>query len=815
MKKALLLAAAALAVLSSCKESGMEKDIDRILSGMTLDQKVGQMIQLEVNLITWYDPELDYTALVRMGPEKLQSLIDKSGLSVNYNAAQMYAKINLEDFATIYPFYLLSLDLNKAQGFRLDSAKVQSVFGEHQVGSILNMIGGTEASTLAEWQKAIKEMDEASAKYIDLPLIYGIDHVHGPTYVAGGTMYPQQLGMAATFNPELVKELGGMNAYETRAAGIRWCFGPSMDLGVKPTWSRFYETWGEDPYITSVMAVSYASGMLGPDPDHIDAYHVLPCLKHYMGYGAPDNGIDRTPATVSPQDLREKHFEPFRKAALAGISTVMSNSSVVNGIPGVCNRQFLTEWLKEELDWDGMIVTDWADVQELHRLFKVAENIKDAIEMAINAGIDMIMVPSSVDYGPLLKELIEEKKIPMSRIDDACRRILRMKMRAGFYDEDSAGADYPLFGSQEFAAKAYQAAVESEVLLKNDGAVLPLPEKARILVCGPNANSMRALNGGWSYSHQGDKAERFATAYNTILEAMQARFPNVIFEPGVEYDESGVWSDEKEPQIRKAVAAASRADYIVVCVGENSYAELQGVTLDGNLSANQKELVKALAATGKPVIMVLNEGRPRIISDIEPLVPAIIDVMLPSNYGGDALAALLAGDENFSGKLPFSYPAHPNAFTTYSFKLMEDRAATPGIYNYENHTNVQWWFGEGLSYTSFSYSNLVADKESFAPGETVRFCVDVTNTGSRAGKETVLLFSSDEYASLMPDNRRLRAFQKIELQPGETRTVELEVPADDLAFVGLDGLRHLEKGAFTFMSGGEFLKLECSGTKVF
>ena len=816
MKKALLLAAAALTLLSACnKKTEMEKEIDRILAGMTLDQKVGQMIQLEVNMITWYNPELDYTALIQLGPEKLQAVIDKYGLGDNYNAARMYAKLDLQDFDTIYPFYLLHLDANKAAGFALDPEKVKSAFGEHYVGSIINMIGGSEASTLEDWKKALKEMEEASLQYNDIPLIYGIDHVHGPTYVAGGTMYPQQLGMAATFNPALVKELGEMNAYETRAAGMRWCFGPSMDLGVKPTWSRFYETWGEDPYLTSVMAVSYASGMLGPDPDHIDAYHVLPCLKHYMGYGAPDNGLDRTPATITPQDLREKHFEPFRRAALAGVTSVMSNSSVVNGIPGVCNKQFLTDWLKDELQWDGCIVTDWADVQELHRLFKVTENFKDGIELAVNAGIDMIMVPSSMDYGPLLKELILEKRIPMSRIDDACRRILRMKYRTGLFDKEEVQADYSKFGSPEFAAKAFQAAVESEVLLKNDGNVLPIPEKARILVCGPNANTMRGLSGGWTYSHQGSKVEHFSNPYNTILEAMQARFPNVIFEPGVEYDEDGIWSDEKEPQIRKAVAAASRADYIVVCVGESSYAELQGPTLDSHLSKNQKELVKALAATGKPVVMILNEGRPRVVSDIEPLVPAIVDIMLPSNYGGDALAALLAGDENFSGKLPFSYPAHPNSFTVYNFKMMEDRADNPGIYNYKNHTNVQWWFGEGLSYTSFVYSNLKAESETFGPGDTIRFTVDVTNTGDRAGKEAVLLFCSDDYASLMPDNRRLRAFEKIELQPGETRTVQLEVPADDLAFVGLDGKRHLEKGSFTFMSGGEYAKLECTNTKVF
>ena len=676
------------------------------------------------------------------------------------------------------------------------------------------MLGGTEASPLVEWRKAIREMEAASLEMNGLPLIYGLDQVHGPTYIAGGTLFPQQIGLAATFNAPLVKELGTMNAYETRAGGVRWCYGPSMDLAIRPSWARFYETWGEDPLLTAVMAGSYMEGLQGPDPDHVDPWHVAACLKHYMGYSAPDNGIDRTPATLTEQDLREKHFEPFRQAALAGALSMMTNSSVVNGEPGVCNRRFLTEWLKEGLGWDGVIVTDWGDTHDLCSTYRIVETEKEAIALVVNAGVDMLMVPSTLEYGPLLKELVEEGTVSLSRIDDAVRRILRLKYRVGLFDRKPAKADYPLFGSEAFARKAYEAAVESEVLLKNDGGVLPLPEDARILVCGPNAHTMRGLNGGWSYSWQGSGTEKFTEQYNTILEALQQRFPHIVYEPGVEYDLSGDWTAELSSEIEKCVAAAAGADYIVCCVGENSYAETQGTITDQNLSENQKVLVRALAATGKPVILILNEGRPRLIRDIEPLVPAIVDVLLPGNFGGDALAALLAGDENFSGRLPFTYPAWANAFTTYSFKVMEDRSTTPGIYNYENHANVQWWFGEGLSYTTFAYDNLIAENPEFKSGDTLSFSVDVTNTGTRPGKESVLLFASDDYASLMPDNRRLRAFAKIALAPGETRRVCLEIPADDLAFVGTDGRSHLEKGSFTILVGGCFLKVTCTEERI-
>ncbi len=806
-----------IATFAEAKDKKMEKDIDRMISRMTLEEKIGQMIQIEISKITWQNPEFDFYNVVKLGPDELAELIGRYRLGDRYDAQAMCRNRDPENWNSLLPFYSLSIDLGAADGFKLDREKMKEVFGNLHVGSILNMIGNKEASPLELWQKSIAEMEAASIEFNGIPMIYGLDQVHGPTYITGGTMFPQQLGMAATFNVGLVHELGEINAYETRAGGVRWCFGPSMDLAVEPTWSRFYETWGEDPYLTATMAGSYARGLMGPDPDKIDAYHVVPSLKHYMGYGAPHNGTDRTNAVISDPDLREKHFEPFRRAALDGVPSVMSNSSAVNGIPGVCNKQLLTDWLKEECKWDGVIVTDWGDVGELCKLFHGARDTKHAIELSVNAGIDMIMVPYELTYNEMLKELVEEGKVPMSRINDACRRVLRMKYRAGLFDENPEKAEYPLFGSEQFAAMALQAAVESEVLLKNEGGILPLKPGSKILLCGPNADTMRGLSGGWTLTWQGSKAEHLSEPYNTIREAFENRFgkENVLFEPGVEYDlEASDWQTEKAPQIGKAVARARQADVIVACIGENSYAETQGSIKDANLSENQKELVRALAATGKPVVMVLSEGRPRIIRDIEPLARAIVDVLLPSHYGGDALAALLSGDENFSGRLPFTYPSYPNAFTTYNFKVMEDRSTTPGIYNYENHASVQWWFGEGLSYTTFSYGELTADKTEFKASDVLNFTIDVTNTGDRAGKEVVLLYSSDDVASLMPDNRRLRAFTKIELQPGETKTVSLQVPAEDLAFVGTDGKYHLEEGSFTFLCGGKYLQANCLQTTV-
>lgn len=790
----------------------IEKNINMRLATMSLDDKIGQMMQFSVDQITYENPEYAVSALKKLSKTEMASLLGKYGLSSQYDVNSIYATdgtVKMPEGG--YVLYMVSQQLAKKESFKVDEGKMQTIFGKYRIGSILNMLGG-EAATPQLWNKSIRQMQKANAKVMDIPMLYGLDQVHGTTYSAGGTLFPQHIGMAATFNPILAELMGQITAYETRACGVGWIFCPDLDLGRKPTWPRCYEGMGEDSYLASVMGLSYLKGLQGDDPNHVDKYHVGTCLKHYMAYGVPDNGIDRTPANVSEQDLREKYFEPFRKLIQKGALAVMTNSSILNGMNGVANKRLLTGWLKDGLQWDGMIITDWGDIENLRLRDHIAATKKEGIMMAVNAGVDMIMVTSDPEYITLLRELVDEGKVRMNRIDDAVRRILRLKYRIGLFDTPVTNLkDYPLFGSKAHADVARQMATESEVLLKNDG-VLPLRKDAKILVCGPNANTMRGLNGGWSYTWQGSNTEAFTTQYNTILTAMQQKFgrDNIIYEEGVSYNNASNWQEELQPQIDRAVAAADRADVIMVCIGENSYAETTGNILDGNISANQRNLVKALEATGKPVIIVLNEGRPRIIHDLVPGANAIIDVMLPGNYGGDALADLVAGDANFSGKLPFSYPSFANSFTTYDFKVCETRETMPGIYNYNAETNVEWWFGHGLSYTTFSYSNMKVDKPRFTKDDTLSVSVDVTNTGRREGKEVVMLYSADMAASdVIPDNRRLRRFQKIDLAPGQTRTVVFTLPAHELSYVNRSGEWTLEPGDFKLMVGGQVLTVTC------
>ena len=551
-------------------------------------------------------------------------------------------------------------------------------------------------------------------------------------------------------------------------------------------------------------------GFQGDDPNHIPADRIATSVKHYMGYSMPRTGKDRTPAYISVSELREKCFAPFKACVEAGALTIMVNSGSINGKPVHADRELLTQWLKEDLGWDGMLITDWADINNLYTREHVAADKKEAIEMAINAGIDMAMEPYDLNYCTLLKELVQEKKIPMSRIDDAVRRVLRLKFRLGLFDHpNTLLKDYPLFGSKEHALIALHAAEESEVLLKNKDNILPLPQGKKLLVTGPNANSMRCLNGGWSYSWQGHLTDRFADKYNTIYEAICNKFgaDHVRLEQGVTYKPEGAYMEENEPEIEKAVAAARNVDIIIACIGENSYCETPGNLSELAISANQSKLVKALAATGKPIILILNEGRPRIINDLEPLADAVIDILLPGNYGGDALANILAGDVNPSAKMPYTYPRHEAALTTYDYRVSEEMDKMEGAYDYNAVVSVQWPFGYGLSYTTFEYSNFQTDKSSFTTGDDLHFSIDVTNTGKYAGKEVVMLFSSDLVASLTPENRRLRAFKKVELQPGETQTVTLSIKGSDLAFVNSDGQWVLEQGDFRMQCGNQVLTI--------
>lgn len=570
--------------------------------------------------------------------------------------------------------------------------------------------------------------------------------------------------------------------------------------------------------LQSEMSVAETVGAQGHDPNHIGLENVAVSIKHYLGYGATASGKDRTPAYVAPDDLREKYFRPFKDCMQAGALTLMVNSASINGVPVHASHEYLTEWAKEQLGWDGLAVTDWADINNLYTREHIAANRVEAVAAGINAGIDMIMDPYDPEVCKDIITAVNEKMIPMSRIDDAVRRVLRLKARLGLFENPVWNVDhYDKFACKGFQANAYEAAVESMVLLKNEDNVLPIQAGKKILVTGPNANSMRTLNGGWSYTWQGD-ADNFASHHNTILEALKNVYgeKNVSYVAGVNYDMTPMmWDKEINIDIDAAVRAARNADIIVACIGENSYCETPGNINDLNLSSNQKELVKRLAKTGKPIVMVLNEGRPRIINDIEPLAKAVVDIMLPGNYGGDALASLIAGKENFSGRLPFTYSKYVNSLHTYDYKVSENVQTMGGLYNYDATMDVQWPFGAGLSYTSFEYSDLKSvSPVQFNAGDLLSFEVTVKNTGNVKGKESVLLFSSDIVASKVPDVKRLRQFTKVELNPGESKTVRLEFPAHELAFVGHDGKWRLEKGEFRIACGTESMMIVCTATKV-
>ena len=698
--------------------------------------------------------------------------------------------------------------------FYIDEHKTDSILSRYKIGSILNA-PNTCAPTAKQWEKYIAQIQKISMKRIGIPCVFGLDQNHGSTYTQGGTLFPQNINVAATFNREIARRSAEATAYETRAVSVPWTYSPTVDLGRDARWPRIWENFGEDCYLSSEMGKAMVYGFQGEDPNNIDQYHIATSMKHFMGYGVPWTGKDRTPAYISPADLREKHFAPFLAGLQAGALTVMVNSASVNGMPMHANKDILTGWLKEETGWDGVLITDWADINNLYTREMVAKDKKDALRIAINAGIDMIMEPYSCDACGYLVELVKEGKIPMSRIDDACRRVLRMKYRLDLFKNPTQKLkNYPKFGGEEFAKLALEGATESMMLLKNEGNILPLQHGKKILLTGPNANQMRCLNGGWSYTWQGHRADEFAGKYNTIYEAFCNEYgkENVILNQGVTYNEKGKYWEENEPQIQEAVAAAKDADVIVACIGENSYTETPGNLTDLWLSENQRNLVKALAQTGKPVILVLNEGRPRLIADIEPLAQGIINILIPGNMGGDALANLVSGKSNFSGKMPYTYPKEINSLANYDFKKSEEVGTMEGAYDYNAKITQQWGFGYGLSYTSYKYSNLKVSQSDFRHGDIIKVSVDVKNTGKVAGKESVLLFSSDLIASIVPDGRRLRAFDKVELQPGETKTVTFELKADDLAFVGWDGKWRLEEGDFKLMIADQSADIHCTDT---
>lgn len=740
----------------------------------------------------------------------------KSDPKIEAQVEQTLKKLTLEE--KIGQMMELVTDLfgaNDKNGvFYIDEHKTDSILSRYKIGSILNA-PNTCAPTAKQWEKYIAQIQKISMKRIGIPCVFGLDQNHGSTYTQGGTLFPQNINVAATFNREIARRSAEATAYETRAVSIPWTYSPTVDLGRDARWPRIWENFGEDCYLSSEMGKAMVYGFQGEDPNNIDQYHIATSMKHFMGYGVPWTGKDRTPAYISPADLREKHFAPFLAGLQAGALTVMVNSASVNGMPMHANKDILTGWLKEETGWDGVLITDWADINNLYTREMVAKDKKDALRIAINAGIDMIMEPYSCDACGYLVELVKEGKIPMSRIDDACRRVLRMKYRLDLFKNPTQKLkNYPKFGGEEFAKLALEGATESMVLLKNEGNILPLQHGKKILLTGPNANQMRCLDGGWSYTWQGHRADEFAGKYNTIYEAFCNEYgkENVILNQGVTYNEKGKYWEENEPQIQGAVAAAKDADVIVACIGENSYTETPGNLTDLWLSENQRNLVKELVKTGKPVVLVLNEGRPRLIADIEPLAQGIINILIPGNMGGDALANLVSGKSNFSGKMPYTYPKEINSLANYDFKKSEEVGTMEGAYDYNAKITQQWGFGYGLSYTTYKYSNLKVSQSDFRHGDIIKVSVDVKNTGKVAGKESVLLFSSDLIASMVPDGRRLRAFDKVELQPGETKTMIFELKADDLAFVGWNGKWRLEEGDFKLMIADQSADIHCTDT---
>jgi len=738
------------------QNNAMEIKIKQLLKKMTVEEKAGQMVQLTVSMI------LDYE--------------------------------------------------NKC----IDSAKINSFIRDYKIGSFLN-VPFDMAQSREFTASLVSDIQKVSMQELGIPCIFGLDQIHGASYIKDASLFPQEINIAATFNPEYARIMGEAIGYETRAAMVPWTFSPVMDLARTALWPRNWESWGEDPYLQTVMSVAEVRAIQGDNPNAIDTLHCATSIKHYLGYGAPLTGKDRTPAYIPYSDLKEKYFPPFKGSVEAGAVNVMVNSSAINGIPTHANKTLVTGWLKEKMNWDGMVISDWADINNFYTRDHIATDKKNALEIGINAGIDMVMETYDPTAAKLIAELVNEGKISMQRLNDAVGRILRLKFRLGLFDKPTWDVShYEGFGSEKFKKASYEAAVESEVLLKNENNILPLKKGTRILVTGPNANSMRTLNGGWTYTWQGTDDESYHSNYNTIYEAIVNKFgeENVRYIPGITYDKSFDWSSENVSDTRNALMTAYSSDVIIACIGENSYCETPGNISDLTLSENQLKYVEELAKMGK-VILVLNEGRPRIINRIEPLASAVIDVMLPGNYGGDALADLLAGDANFSGKLPFTYPKYVNSIHTYDYKVSENISTMEGMYNYDAVMDVQWPFGAGLSYTEFIYGELTVDKTELNWKDTLEFKVTLSNNGNMEGKETVMLYSSDEVASMMPDVKRLRAFEKVALKPGEIKTVILKVPAADLAYVAEDGRWTLEKGSFLFSVGkSNFTRSTNTDTKV-
>ncbi|MEP6741376.1 MAG: glycoside hydrolase family 3 N-terminal domain-containing protein [bacterium] len=734
------------AVRSRGPERDNSQKIDALLQRMTLEEKVGQMTQLTISMIV-------------------------SG---------------------------------QDQNIQIDPAKLDKAIVRYGVGSILNV--ADQALTPDRWHEIIAQIQTTATKKtrLGIPVIYGIDSIHGANYIQGATLFPQEIGMAATWNPELMKRGSEISAMETRAAGIPWSFSPVLDIGRQPLWPRFYETFGEDPYLAKVMGVAFVRGMEGSDVSSPE--HVATSLKHYMGYSLSINGRDRTPALIPENYLREYVLPTFDAAVQAGAHTVMINSAEINGIPGHINHHILTDILRGELGFKGFVVSDWEDIKKLVTVWHVAATEKEATRMAIMAGIDMSMVPLDYSFADHLIALVKEGAVPQSRIDEAVRRILKVKFELGLFENSMPDAALKSkIGLAESRQTSLQAARESMTLLKNANNLLPLPKDRKVLVTGPTADSLISLNNGWTYVWQGSEESLYPKDRPTIRRAIEQKVgaANVTYLPGTKiFRRPGSPSNntstnlETEVDIPAAVRAAAAADVVVLCLGEGSYTETPGNIPDLNLGEPQQKLAEAIAATGKPVVLVLVEGRPRVVNRIADNARAVLMAYNPGNEGGQAVADVLFGDFNPCGKLPFTYPRFPNALMTYDHKAFETESFdNAGI-------TPQFEFGEGLSYTTFSYKDLRLDRKAIGLGDELTVSVTVTNSGKRAGKEVVQLYVSDLVASLSPPGKRLKRFAKIYLDPGQSRTLTFKLNSGDLSFVGADNKRVVEPGDFEVMIGG-------------
>jgi len=723
---ALAMALSVFATAQWAKQAGVDVRVEDLLKQMTLEEKVGQMTQVTIDVVSK----------------------DADG---------------------------------KAEPYGIDQAKLEKAILQYHVGSILNVVD--YAYSVDQWYEIISAIQDVATKKarLHIPVLYGIDAIHGATYTMGATLFPQAITMAASWNPELLRQEGEITAAEARASGIPWNFYPVLDMGRQPLWPRFWETLGEDVHLATTMGVEYIKGLQGDDFGAKNK--MASCLKHYVGYGFPFTGKDRTPAFIDERTMREVFLPAFEAAVKAGAPTVMVNSGEVNGIPGHANYHLLTEVLKGEWKFQGFVVSDWEDIKRLYSREHVAESPKEAVRMAVMAGIDMSMVPLDFSFYDLLLELAKEGKVPISRIDDAVRRILRVKFMTGIfenaYPEKSLKASV---GSKESTEANFQSALEAITLLKNDKGVLPLKKDARILVTGPTANLLSVLNGGWTITWQGDAEDHYPKDKLTLLAAITGKAGKnaVTYVPGTSFN--------AVIDVPAAVAAAEKSDVIVACLGEKTYCETPGNIDDLTLDEAQLKLVEELAKTKKPIVLVLTEGRPRIIRRIAGLCDGIMMTYLPGMEGGKAAAAILFGDANPCGKLPFSYPRYPNSLVLYDHKLLE---AFDG-----NTYNPEFKFGYGLSYTTFACSDLALSAKSMPQGGSLTVTVVVKNTGARAGKEVVQMYVSDLVRSVSAPNKQLKKFAKVALKPGESRTISFALTADDLSFIGLDNKRIVEPGAF-------------------